>query len=1649
MKRRDGAIWPLVVGILALAVAFPLWAADTDGDGLPDDIEDELGTDPRFAETLQTVATSNPRSADHPELDIVRVEMGNVARNRWLWAFHAADPYTFANSGFILYWDTDNNPQTGRQGMGCEFMFSHTEGAPGLTAFAPDGSPGQGKSPRVALADGVLYMCVDTPVVQDNGKSKLRFTVLSETRQPHAAVSSTGWVTADGPADSDRPTREMAMELQGDRNFGVTEGLDLIWKLQADPRNVALQSPQAELQGFRYYDAEYRWHAVIGNGRITFTVPRAGRFYPALVVYDSRGREIYEMTVNGEVMGAFVAGEDDNRQRIHFLQEPVDFAEGDTVTVRTFGDGSHITEDLLLLSEKPPVRGRKFELSNLEATAVTRAGAPALRVTWITTWPSACTVEYRMGEEDARTVTEPKPQANHRVFLEELTAGASVEYRVIAPKLDGSELATEWARVTVSPPAPFDGAAELARAPITVANPYGCALKGFPVSNGIPFAKGELGNPDHARLLDSQGREIPMQAQATMRWLDGSIKWLLVTFLADLPANGHSDYSVEYGTRVRRMAVPAPVKVRQDGQQITVDTGLLRAQFDGTRSGCPTRLWFDADGDGQFADADEIGAEAMALKLAGAAGADFDTLHAPELVEIEEAGPLRVVVKLSGHHQNAEGKGFFTYRNRFVFHAGSPLVRMYTLWGNDEPGEFAEMEGLSLQLPTSPGEGARWTVGLGDGQIASGKGDMKLEQLRDDRFTLEPAGGDLPAKSRADGWVDVSNERWGLTAMVRDFWQTYPKGLRVTPDGLSVDLCPDFPEGTYDNETLLDDIKLYFYLKGGKYKLRQGMTKQHEVLLWFHPGTAPADAPQFAQALQDPPLALCSPERYCGTAVFGEILPATTGRWPDYEQVCEKVYNGYVSYRESNRNYGMLNFGDQFGERKVNWANGEYDHHHAFLMQFARCADPKWYRLGERAARHAIDVDTAHYGPYTGGEWIHSMGHTGRYFSQQYEGSGIPGSGFTPSHTWTEGFCDWFALSGDPTAAENAGLVADHYAGEYLCNYDFSNCRDNGWNLLLQMAAFRATGDPFYLNACRIIVERTLERQSPGGGWHRQMVPGHCLDFPRHRGEANFMLGVLANGLEEFYNETGDERVALSIVGGARQAVAEMWVPEVDGFRYTSCPNMTGYVANNDMVAEILFFAYRLAGDPDHGEIAMRAMQAAFNGGIGSIAHLRWTPHILYNMDLLSREGPALSGEQAHSLLIHQKTAGPLDLWLGTVEPLPDDTAISKLAQLVTSSGQVVPFGDDGRLRIDKAEPGYHEVRILAGDVAWQFRSSNRDWVAKAGGALKLRLGKLPAVLRLHPEPGAADLTVVVAPQDGPMEAALELGDARAKGRCEAGQTCELKVAVADAVPATLTLRGPGTVRLSLLGAVPFVAISPGQFVNPGAPVVSIDGPQSLAPGQSRAKYAARVSDADGDVETIRWELPGGATAEGPDVEVEFAHAGAQILSVRVTDRAGNTADARIIVSAPPQELAGVTEDRVVTVQAEDFAGQGEGAVQLFQRIGCQGRMLSYWDESKGHWLEWDVPIAIAGDYRVYLRYCSGSATEPRRALLMDGASPGEAFEQMALPVTGGFCTQTDNWAYHAAGGGQAIALTAGTHRLRLTNLGGGVGLDSIVLVRQ
>ena len=69
--------------------------------------------------------------------------------------------------------------------------------------------------------------------------------------------------------------------------------------------------------------------------------------------------------------------------------------------------------------------------------------------------------------------------------------------------------------------------------------------------------------------------------------------------------------------------------------------------------------------------------------------------------------------------------------------------------------------------------------------------------------------------------MDLRGDAAGATVSVRNFWQLYPKGLAADEDGLTVGICPSFPDDRYDREEFRDfEDRLFFYLMDGGYKLK-------------------------------------------------------------------------------------------------------------------------------------------------------------------------------------------------------------------------------------------------------------------------------------------------------------------------------------------------------------------------------------------------------------------------------------------------------------------------------------------------------------------------------------------------------------------------------------------------------------------------------------------------------------------------------------------------------------------------------------------------------------------------------------------------------------------------------------------------------------
>ena len=122
-----------------------------------------------------------------------------------------------------------------------------------------------------------------------------------------------------------------------------------------------------------------------------------------------------------------------------------------------------------------------------------------------------------------------------------------------------------------------------------------------PITGGIPIARGALKDVRAVRLM-IQGAEVPAQARALAQWPDGSVKWLLLSFVA--PADARP--VVEFGAGVSRRDVSRPLCAVASGGGVTIDTGVIRFAIRKDGSGFIDDLWLDPTGEGKYADGERM-----------------------------------------------------------------------------------------------------------------------------------------------------------------------------------------------------------------------------------------------------------------------------------------------------------------------------------------------------------------------------------------------------------------------------------------------------------------------------------------------------------------------------------------------------------------------------------------------------------------------------------------------------------------------------------------------------------------------------------------------------------------------------------------------------------------------------------------------------------------------------------------------------------------------------------------------------------------------------------------------------------------------------------------------------------------------------------
>jgi hypothetical protein len=986
----------------------------------------------------------------------------------------------------------------------------------------------------------------------------------------------------------------------------VISGDDAIAQVLSQKDAVVMPASAFRLDGFvndtftEYVNPSiYRPASVCNAGIVShlqdvYQLGKTGGFYFGFTMYTTTGcEEPVEVWVGHTQVARAYNPDPDNRVHLFVVPRKIRFQGGELKRLITAAtNGPYRIENLVLLPQRPTPTKRELKVLSPHVDVRRTEDGLTAYVTWINNRPASGQVRWG-GQKLTRTFALKTPLANHEAVLESLQPGRTFRYEVELVDRTGTLTTVHKGRFRTDRAA-AKSRVRKARIPIELRRPAP-GPSTWPISVGVPFPEGALG--DTGQISLQKGRTaIPVQARTLTRWDDGSIRWALLDFAAD----GKNDYAVAYGSQVTRALPGGELKITQSSSAITVTTGPLQVAFPKDRTVLPGLVSVrDADGSYRRLTASK---PAPAVTLVADNGETFCS-GKPEAVILEEAGPERACVRIDVVHTSGKKHLFRSTLRVHLFRNSSAIRVLHTFENDRTDANFTSIRSLGLRadLPVGPDGEATLDKHASDLPICLG-------QTHDNAFALTRGRRTVAKGKRSTGAALLTGESATVALSVKDFWQNYPKGLALDQDGITVQICPELDKKAYPRGGELED-RLYYYLLDGRYKFKQGASRTHEF--WFHIQHGSAQPPaDFHKAVQRPPLYTVGLNAFNKSAAVTRLPEKKNSPFPPYETWVEAARKVYAKDRIESRAYGMLNYGDWFGERVYNWGNMEYDTPWCFLQEYLRGGHADFYTWAEEAARHLIDVDTCHYhadSGEVGSQYLHSVGHVGDYYPEGYRERAIFSSRWSVSHTWVEGLFMYHLLTGDARALESAMKTSNLLVGELLNDYDFTNCRNSGWHLIHLAAAYKATGRKIFLSGARIIVDRVLERQHDTGGWERLMVPGHCFCFPhRHMGNAGFMVGVLMAGLKRFYEATGEKRVRDAVVKAAEFCIDDMWVPENRAFRYTSCPHSSVGRSADMGILKGIAAAYGFSGKQRLKDVLFEGVQSSMadrgtaqNRGVG------------------------------------------------------------------------------------------------------------------------------------------------------------------------------------------------------------------------------------------------------------------------------------------------------------------------------------------------------------------------------------------------------------------------------------------------------------------
>ncbi|MCE9556463.1 MAG: glycoside hydrolase family 127 protein [Planctomycetes bacterium] len=588
---------------------------------------------------------------------------------------------------------------------------------------------------------------------------------------------------------------------------------------------------------------------------------------------------------------------------------------------------------------------------------------------------------------------------------------------------------------------------------IVVRETAGIERRDEPVTVGVPLTAGRVNSSSTLQLRNRAGQRVSCQFRVLAQWPDGSVKWVLATFLANAGQNEAIEYQFCLDTEPGESDAPGEeprVLVQQASDKVTVKIGTTQFQL------AAGGAILDAKSPATDGALQELGQVTLTLRDARGTTLDGNVTK----VSVEETGPQRASVLLTGHFGRRCRLGF---RAALCFYARSSRVRIaLTLqnhgrarhpggyWDLGDPGSVL-FKGLSLavHLPASQrSHSVSWKVESGAATCKTTDSVLEIYQdssggenwqsrnhvNRNGQIPLSfqgyrvRAGADEIFGLRASPTVALQSDRGTISIAPLDFWQKFPAAVIVEQAELRWEPFP----------TQASDL----------HELQAGENSTHVAWLDFAAGDADPCRLAWAHA---PLEARCAPNVYASSGAVPYLPDEQTATRPELITMLADALEGprnFFHKREVVDEYGWRNYGDTWADHEevyytgphrpiISHYNNQFDVLYGTLVEYLRSGDQRWWELADPLARHVMDIDVYHTdrdrAAYSGGlfwpttHYYDAGTASHRTMAREMSETGSTGVGGGPGseHNFASGLLLYYYLTGDTTARDTVVGLAD------------------------------------------------------------------------------------------------------------------------------------------------------------------------------------------------------------------------------------------------------------------------------------------------------------------------------------------------------------------------------------------------------------------------------------------------------------------------------------------------------------------------------------------------------------------------------------------------------------------------------------------------